>query len=226
MVPVISFIGYHNSGKTTVATKVVKELKKRGYSVAALKSTKHRKLIEDTPGKDSYRYKKAGAGAVGIVSPDELVLFKEIDRDSLNLQLLSFLLFDDYDIVICEGFKRADVPKIEVARKELNQPLLLKQVNRVVAIVSDFPVDGVKNFSFDEVEKLTDFIEETFIKRREDQFPDEVELFVNGRRIHIKHYVKETLREILFGFVKPLKGIEYPIEKIDVRIVKGRGKSS
>jgi molybdopterin-guanine dinucleotide biosynthesis protein B len=40
----------------------------------------------------------------------------------------------------------------------------------------------------------------------------------------MKHYVKETLREILFGFVKPLKGIEYPIEKMDIRIVVGRGK--
>lgn len=226
MVPVISFIGYHNSGKTTVATKVVGELRKKGYSVAVLKSTKHKNLIGDTPGKDSYRYRESGAGAVGIVSPDEIVLFQDIDRDRLNLKFLSFLLFDDYDIVICEGFKHSDVPKIEVTRKELNQPLLLKEVKGVVAVVSDFPVEGVKNFSFDDTENLTSFIEETFIKRREDQFPDEVELFVNGKRIPIKHYVKETLREILFGFVKPLKGIDYPIERMDVRIVIGRGKIS
>ena len=226
MVPVISFIGYHNSGKTTVATKVVENLTKKGYRVAVLKSTKHRKLIGDTPGKDSYRYRESGAGAVGIVSPDEIVLFQDIDRDRLNLKFFSFLLFGDYDIVICEGFKRSDVPKIEVTRKELNQPLLLKEVKGVVAVVSDFPVEGVKNFSFDDTEKLTSFIEEEFIKRREEPFQDEVELFVNGRRVPMEQGEKETLREILLGFVKPLQGIEYPVERIDVRIVIGRGKSS
>jgi len=226
MVPVISFIGYHNSGKTTVATKVVKELRKKGYTVAVLKSTKHRKLIGDTPGKDSYRYREAGAGAVGIVSPDEIVLFQDIDRDKLNLEFLSFLLFGEYDIVICEGFKRADVPKIEVTRKELGQPLLFKEVNGVVAVVSDFPINEIKNFSFEDVELLTSFIEENFIKQREDEFPDEVELFINGKRVSVEHYVKKTIRGILYGFIEPLKKVDYEVERIDVRIVKGRGKNS
>ncbi len=226
MVPVVSFIGYHNSGKTTVATKVVENLTKKGYRVAVLKSTKHRKLIGDTPGKDSYRYRESGAVAVGIVSPDEIVLFQDMDRDRLNLEFFSFLLFDDYDIVICEGFKRSDVPKIEVTRKELNQPLLLKEVEGVIAVVSDFPVEEVKNFSFDDTDKLTSFIEETFIKKRRDLFSDEIELFVNEKWIPMEYHEKEKLREILFGFVKSLKEIEYPIERMDIRIVISRGKNS
>ena len=226
MVPVIAFVGHHNSGKTTVASKVVEELKRRGYSVAVLKSSKYNGVVKDTPGKDSFRYREVGAYAVGIVSPEELVLFQSIDGKKVDLKLLSFLLFDDYDIVVCEGFKSSDVPKIEVTRKDLNQPLLFGEVEGIIAVVSDYPVEGVKNFSFDEVEDLTSFIEDTFMKRREDQFPDEVELFVNGRRVPIKHYVKETLREVLFGFVKPLKGVEFPVSRMDIRIVTGRGKRS
>ena len=222
MVPVISFIGYHNSGKTTFTTRVVEILKKKGYRVAVLKSTKHKGVIKDTEGKDSYKYKEAGADAVGIVTPEELILFQKIGK--INLKYLSLLLFDDYDIVICEGFKHSDVPKFEVTRKELNQPTLAGQVENVIGVISDYKVEGVKNFSIDKPEEVAEFIEKTFIGRREDQFPDEVELFINGKKVPMKHYVKETLREILFGFVKPLKGIEYPIEKMDIRIVVGRGK--
>jgi molybdopterin-guanine dinucleotide biosynthesis protein B len=126
VVPVVSFVGYHNSGKTTFATKVVEVLKSRGLKIAVLKSTKHEKVIEDKEGKDSYRYKQAGANAVGIVCPRELVLFEDVDEIDLNY--LAFRLFYDYDLVVCEGFKRQEVPKIEVLRKELGQPSLVGKV--------------------------------------------------------------------------------------------------
>ncbi|RUM90787.1 MAG: molybdopterin-guanine dinucleotide biosynthesis protein B [Thermovibrio sp.] len=224
MVPVISFIGYHNSGKTTFATEVVRILKGKGYKVGVLKSTKHRQLITDTPGKDSFKYREAGADTVGIVSPDEIVLFQDIDRDSLNLKFLSFLLFDDYDIVVCEGFKNADIPKIEVLREGNAEEPLFKKVKNVIAVVTDFPVEGIKRFSKDEYSKVAEFLEESFIEKREEGFEDEVELFINGKRIPMKYYIRETLRKILNSFIKPLKGIEYPVERMDVRIVKGKGK--
>ncbi len=209
MVPVISFVGYHNSGKTTVATQVVKNLVEKGYRVAVLKSTKHRKLIGDTPGKDSYRYRESGAEAVGIVSPDEIVLFQNIDRDNLNLDFLSFLLFGDYDIVICEGFKHADVPKIEVTRKELNQPLLFEKIDKVIAIVSDFPIDGLKSFSFQETDKLTSFIEEEFISKREKL---EIDLFIDGKRVDLEENVKRAIGELLKTFSDR--------QRIDLRIMR------
>ncbi|ADY73468.1 molybdopterin-guanine dinucleotide biosynthesis protein B [Desulfurobacterium thermolithotrophum DSM 11699] len=222
MVPIISFIGYQNSGKTTIATKVVEILRKKGYKVAVLKSTKHKNVIKDTEGKDSYKYKEARADAVAIVTPEELILFQKIGE--IDLKYLSFLPFDDYDIVICEGFKHSDVPKFEVTRKELNQPILVGQVKNIIGVISDYEIKGVKNFSINKPEEVAEFIEETFIAKKEDQFSDEVELFVNGKRVPIKHYVRETLREILFGFVKLLKDIEYPIKKMDIRIVVDRGE--
>ncbi len=222
MVPIVAFVGYHNSGKTTFATKIVKELTKRGYKVAVLKSTKHENTIKDEEGKDTFKYKQAGAKAVGIVEPEQLILSKKSKKG--NLKKLAFELLDDYDVVICEGFKHEDVPKFEVTRKSIQEPLLAKELKNVVGVISDYEVEGFRNFSINEPEKVADFIEEFFISKREDEFPDEVELFINDKRIPIKHYVKETLKEILFGFVKPLKGVEYPIENMEIRIVVGRGE--
>ncbi len=227
MVPIVSFIGYHNSGKTTIATEVVKKLKEKGYRVAVLKSTKEKKIFTDKPGKDSYRYREAGADAVGLFSPEELFLTFRVKKESTDLTLLSFLLFDDYDIVICEGFKEAPIPKIEVIREELESPLFEKDPN-VVAVVTDSSVivKERKVFHPEQVDEIATFIEEELIKKREEEFPDEVELFVNGRRIPMKFFLKGILKEVLLGFLKPLKGIENPLERIDVRVVKGRGRSS
>ncbi len=213
MVPVISFIGYHNSGKTTIATKVVEILVKKGYRVAVLKSTKHRKLIGDTPGKDSYRYRESGAEAVGIVSPDEIVLFQDIDRDKLRIEFLSFLLFGDYDIVICEGFKHSNVPKIEITRKELNYPALFEKVSNVVAVVSDFPIEGIRQFSFEDVEELTSFIEEEFIKKSKKN----LDFFVNGTKLELDEKSEKLLKELLIQIARPT---DEPTLRIDVRFSK------
>ena len=213
MVPVISFIGYHNSGKTTIATKVVEILVKKGYRVAVLKSTKHRKLIGDTPGKDSYRYRESGAETVGIVSPDEIVLFQDIDRDKLRIEFLSFLLFGDYDIVICEGFKHSNVPKIEITRKELNYPALFEKVSNVVAVVSDFPIEGIRQFSFEDVEELTSFIEEEFIKKSKKG----LDFFVNGTKLELDEKSEKLLKELLIQIARPT---DEPTLRIDVRFSK------
>ena len=228
MVPVVSFVGYHNSGKTTVATEVVKKLKEKGYRVAVLKSTKEKRVFTDKPGKDSYRYREAGADAVGLFSPEELFLTFRVKKESTDLTFLSFLLFDEYDVVVCEGFKRAPVPKIEVIREELKEPPLFEKDPNVVAVVTDSSVrvKEKKVFHPEQVGEIATFIEEEFIKKREEEFPDEVELFVNGKRIPMKFFLKGILKEVLIGFLKPLKGIENPVERIDVRVVKGRGKNS
>ena len=191
MPPVISFIGYHNSGKTTFATRVVKILKDKGYKVGVLKSTKHRNLIGDTPGKDSYRFREAGADAVGIVSPDELVLFKKINREDINLNLLSLLLFNDYDIVICEGFKSSEVPKIEVLRKEIQEEPLYRKISNVIAVISDVPVEGIKRFTTNEHEEVSQFIEENFIKNSPKVF------FLNGKEMVLDEDLENKLKNAI-----------------------------
>ncbi|RUM46044.1 MAG: molybdopterin-guanine dinucleotide biosynthesis protein B [Desulfurobacterium sp.] len=211
MTPVISFIGHHNSGKTTFATQVVRILKERGYKVAVLKSTKHKNILKDTEGKDSFKYRQAGALAVGIVTPEELILFKDIEK--INLQHLAFLLFSDYDIVICEGFKSSDVPKFEVFRRGIQEPPLYPELSNVIGVISDTELPNVKNFSIKEPEKVADFIEKEFLSKKE-----EIELFVDGKKIPMKPFVRSALRGVILGFIKSLKGVPEENSKIEVRI--------
>jgi len=212
MAPVVAFVGYHNSGKTTFATKVVEILVKRGYRVAVLKSTKHREVIKDREGTDTYRYKEAGAGAVGLVEPDRLTLFMEIEeREPLYL---AFLLFGDYDLVVCEGFKGSQVPKFEVVRKEFRERALYRNLENLIGVVSDFPLEDreIRRFSIERPEEVADFIEEEFLKERE-----KTALFVNGKKVPLKRFVQESLKGVIEGYIGALKGIESPIKKVEVR---------
>lgn len=74
MPPIITFIGWHDSGKTTLASQVVRLLKECGYSVAVIKSTKDTGLLPNQEGTDTGAYTQAGADAVMLVAPDQFVL--------------------------------------------------------------------------------------------------------------------------------------------------------
>ncbi|HBT97635.1 MAG TPA: molybdopterin-guanine dinucleotide biosynthesis protein B, partial [Desulfobulbaceae bacterium] len=74
MPPIVTFIGWHNSGKTTLAAKVLTILRQRGLRVAAIKSTHKSGIIFDQATTDTGIYKAAGADGVLLVAPDQLVL--------------------------------------------------------------------------------------------------------------------------------------------------------
>lgn len=160
MPPVITFIGWHDSGKTTLAAQVVRHLKGRGYSVAVIKSTKETGLLADQEGTDTGSYTGAGADAVTLVAPDRLVL--TVENPEKDLSALARRFFTDVDIVIGEGFKDADnVPKIEVFRGK--GTLLRDRVNGVIALATDQEISGGCIFRLNETEKIADFLEQEFI---------------------------------------------------------------
>ena len=73
-IPFISFVGYSNSGKTTLIEQLVRELKKLGYRVATVKHAPHG-FDMDRPGKDSYRLKEAGSDVVVVSSLRSLIMY-------------------------------------------------------------------------------------------------------------------------------------------------------
>ena len=75
-VPIVTFIGKSNSGKTTLLVKVIPELKKRGYRIASIKHTHHNVTI-DKEGKDSWRHREAGSEIVGLLSGNTLSMVRE-----------------------------------------------------------------------------------------------------------------------------------------------------
>lgn len=161
MVPVVSFIGRHNSGKTTVLQKVVRFFSDQGYRVGVIKHSSHDFEI-DVPDTDSFRLARAGAQAVSVSSPQKVAFYKQVQQDLSLMELCRFMQ-DDVDIIFAEGFKREDQPKIEVARRGISCELI--NPDNLVALVVDFPVSnaGVPVFGFDDVESLCGFIKDNFV---------------------------------------------------------------
>jgi molybdopterin-guanine dinucleotide biosynthesis protein B len=163
MLPIITFIGWHNSGKTTLVTQVVTHLKQRGYRVAVIKSTKEQGITFDAPGTDTARHRQAGADTVLLVAPDQMTMIT--GNQGKSLVDLARRFCSDVDIVIGEGFKGAEgVPKIEVRREE-DQPLLRDQVQVVIAMATDLtipPDPACTLFRLDQGLDIAVFIEKYF----------------------------------------------------------------
>lgn len=117
--PVVGFAGYSGSGKTTLATGVVRALAEAGVRVSAVKHA-HHAFDVDQPGKDSYELRRAGAVQTLVGSRDRWALVTEVGaaREPTLDELVDRLDFESVDIVLVEGFKHAEVPKIAVRREE------------------------------------------------------------------------------------------------------------
>ncbi|MFZ7125508.1 MAG: molybdopterin-guanine dinucleotide biosynthesis protein B [Desulfobacterales bacterium] len=163
---VVSIVSKKNSGKTTLLEKLIPELKRRGYRVGTIKHDTHGFDI-DHEGKDTYRHKQAGAETVVISSPWKISVIKDVTEE-VSVDDIVEQHFQDMDIVLTEGYKRARKPQIEVFRsKEHREPIHSKGgQHTLVAVVSDTDIDlGVPRFDINDVPSIADFIERTFIRR-------------------------------------------------------------
>ncbi|TCP63511.1 molybdopterin-guanine dinucleotide biosynthesis protein B/molybdopterin-guanine dinucleotide biosynthesis protein [Heliophilum fasciatum] len=162
-IPVISIVGTSNSGKTTLVEKLLPELKKRGYRVATLKHSAHDYDV-DHPGKDSWRHAQAGADVVVIASPSKITMIEKVQQEPSLDEILSRI--QNVDIIITEGFKRGNKPKIEVFRSCVCQELLCP-ADELIAIASDIPWDiGVPCLSLDDAVGLAELIEARFLAKK------------------------------------------------------------
>ncbi len=137
----IGFIGYSNSGKTTLIEKLIPVFRCRGLRVSAIKNA-HHGFDMDRPGKDSFRYRDAGAEQVLIATASRWALLTETPEHPAPLhELLGKLA--PCDLVIVEGFKsEGQVPRIEVRRSVNVEPPIFPHDVNVVALATDHPVDS------------------------------------------------------------------------------------
>ena len=158
MAAIISFVGKHNSGKTTLLTGIISRLDQRGIKTAVVKHA-HKGL--DLPGNfDSDRLFVAGASIVYASSPEFSLAYRR-NQEEWGIDQIYAQIAGDVDLVITEGFKGQDFPKIEVLRREVSTSTL--ETTNVLARVTDFPLeDSVPTFSFDQHEEITAFILEYF----------------------------------------------------------------
>lgn len=135
---VIGFSGYSGSGKTTLVEQVIARLRLAGQRVSVVKHAHHDFDI-DHPGKDSHRHREAGAFEVVIASDRRLAKIREFEAPTAPTvhQLIAELY--DCDWVLVEGFKHADVLKVEVWRAATGKPVQYPNDPFVVAIATDSP---------------------------------------------------------------------------------------
>ena len=159
-IPMISVVGKSDTGKTTLLEKLIAELKQRGYRVATVKHDAHGFDI-DRPGKDSWRHAQAGSDVVVISGPHRLALIEKREREMTLDEIADRVI--NVDIILTEGYKRGDRPKIEVSRREKSSELLCTQ-DELLAIAADqtFAMN-VPQFSLDDATGLVDLIEERFL---------------------------------------------------------------
>ena len=164
MVPIVSIVGKSDSGKTTLIEKLIPELVRRGYKVATVKHDVHGFDV-DHPGKDSWRHKQSGAHTVVISSPRKLALIRDVDHDA-DLTELRNKYIREVDLILSEGFKKNDHPKIEVFRKEMHRELLCTKEDDLVAIATNQPLAlDIPCFDLNDACGLVDLIEEKFLKK-------------------------------------------------------------
>ena len=133
---IIGIAGFSGSGKTTLIEKVIPLLVAGGLRVSLVKHA-HHEFDVDQPGKDSWRHRHAGCAEALITSSRRWALMHELrgaQEPSLQEQLKHLA---PCDVVIIEGFKHADMPKIEVHRKLSGAQLLFPEDPNIVAIATD-----------------------------------------------------------------------------------------
>lgn len=132
---VFAVSGIKNSGKTTLVERLVTALKAEGYRVGVIKHDGH-DFEADHKGTDSYRHKAAGAENVIVYSKSKIMMIKDYHEQSLE-DLID--LQNEMDIVILEGMKYSDYPKLEIVRGAVSTESVCKK-ETLLALVTDTPL--------------------------------------------------------------------------------------
>ena len=156
--PVVIFVGHSGSGKTTLIEKLLPELTRRGLRLATIKHAHHRVAL-DQPGKDSWRYKQAGAALSMLVTADALQLVADAVDQREPAQLARRFL-GEADLVLAEGFSHAPGAKIEVLRRECGRPPRCAIDDGLIAIVTDVDeaYPELPHFALEDIAGLADFV--------------------------------------------------------------------
>lgn len=153
----VSFIGKSGSGKTTLLMRLIPLMKKKGLRVGSLKRS-HHDIEVDREGKDSWIHREAGADPVMVAGGNMWAMMKSCEGEVRLTDLLDRMA-GDADLVLVEGFKNETIPSLVVMRRECGWDPGLFMRENCIGIIADFdPESTLPRFSFEEVEKLADFL--------------------------------------------------------------------
>ncbi|MDT8281606.1 MAG: molybdopterin-guanine dinucleotide biosynthesis protein B [Gammaproteobacteria bacterium] len=159
--PVLGFAAYSGTGKTTLLVKLLPLMKLQGLRVAMIKQTHHDFDI-DTPGKDSFELRKAGADQVLIASDKRCAVMTEFEqaKEPELGELIRRLDLENIDLVMVEGCRHLHFPKIELHRQSTAKPLIFPHDRSVIAVAADEDLDtgNLPLLNLNQAEEVAGFI--------------------------------------------------------------------
>jgi len=153
----LAISGVKNSGKTTLMTKLIPELVKRGLKIATIKHDCHG-FTADSEDSDSFRHKAAGAYGTAVLSDTKYMLVKGLPQCN---EVIVAESFPEADLILLEGFKHSPYPKIEIIRSENSQRSVCDS-KTLIAVVSDLPVSygEIPVFGLEDIHLIAQFIDD------------------------------------------------------------------
>lgn len=214
MQPIISIVGKSESGKTTLLEALIPELQRRGHRVAVIKHTGGDHDF-DTPEKDTWRFRRAGSVVSAITAAHQAAVFIKTDA----YKPADFALFaGDCDLILTEGFKQSNYPRIEVHRKEQGSGLL-SPAEQLIAVVTNEPFNvAVPQFTTNDAQAIADLIESKFMTKSAGV---DIDLFCNGAFVPTTDFCHGLLARTL-GAMIPGIGESGEIQTLHISLRRKR----
>jgi len=167
--PLVGFLAYSGTGKTTLLIKLISILSGKGIRIGVIKHAHHEFDI-DQPGKDSYKLRKAGAKEmlIGSINRWALMVDAENNQEFSLDDHIQRLDQDNLDLILVEGFKLEDIPKIELVRPSLGNDLFFPDDENVIAVATDEALSVETNLpllDINDPDSIATFIHERILTR-------------------------------------------------------------
>ena len=228
---IISIVGLKNTGKTSLTSKVIKELCNRDFKVASIKHS-HHQMEMDHEGTDTYKQMESGSDFV--IGIGGRTYFNINQRMELERLLFLIKLIDNPDFVVIEGFKSYPYAKVATC-PEVEDEYTIKVVNSFEITDEEVLelVDLVEERAYDILDTLfvdecgyndASIIGQAFAQGKLDYNPDtqaEVNLAIDGINIGLNKFVSDYLKQVILGILNPLNTEEYGVKdysNIDITI--------
>lgn len=157
MPPIVAIVGQSGSGKTTLIEKLIVEFVSRGLRVGTIKHHRHPGDF-DGEGKDTWRHRRAGARIAVLAGPTQIVTIADVAAEPSPREI-ALRHLPDVDLVLAEGYKGGDLPKVEVYRKGLHDALLCGPGDGLIAVATDGrPKTDAPLFGLDDPRPLADLL--------------------------------------------------------------------
>ncbi len=159
--PLVHIVGRKRSGKTALIVELIRSLSARGYRVAAVRHSPHAHAVE-TAGSDTAQFKTAGAIGTALITAHDVNLFIPAMSFSEKVAPLT-RAFHGCHLIFVEGGSREGREKIEIIPPQA-EPLCAGDITLRAVVSRDYHAPELPSFKPEEIEQLSLFIEERYIK--------------------------------------------------------------